>query len=288
MPEAAEPASGMGEMAMSGLGPRIVGVASAALMAATVGLRAEDEVQVYGAEINEVGQWSVQTHFNYAISGRRQPDFPGGLIPHHTLNGTPEFAYGVTPWFEFGFYIPYAVDGDGFHPGGGKLRFLFVTPEAAKRNFFYGVNFEIGYATTKFSESRWNMEIRPIIGWRLGDYELIINPIIEAGFGDNGEAIFTPAARFVRRLGQDFAIGIEYYTDLGPIGDWLPVREQGHNIYGVVDFKIADVEVNFGVGYGLTEGSDRWMTKLILSKDLDFGESKSNGSASKVVRRVAK
>ena len=189
--------------------------------------------------------------------------------------------------FELGFYLPYAIDREGFHSNAGKVRFLFVTPEAAKRDFFYGVNFELGYATRRFSETRWNMEIRPIVGWSLGDYEFIINPIIAAGFGDKGDVVFAPAARFARKLGQDFAIGVEYYADIGPIGSFLPLKEQGHNIYGVVDFKVADVEVNFGVGYGLTQGSDRWMTKLILSKDIDSGENerKSNGSARKVIAK---
>ena len=154
------------------------------LVASTVAAHADDEIQVYNAEIVGVGKWSMQQHFNYAIQGRREPDFPGGLIPNHTLNGTPEFAYGVTPWFELGFYIPYAIDREGFHSNAGKIRFLFVTPDAAKRDFFYGINFEFAHSMPKFSETRWGMEIRPIIGWRMGDYELIFNPILEAGFGD--------------------------------------------------------------------------------------------------------
>ena len=261
---------------MSGRSPRIVewmtavivtaALVATVMIAGTAGLRAEDEIQVYNAEINEPGKWSVQSHMNYAIVGRKQPEVPGGLVPNHTLQGTPEFAYGVTPWFEFGFYIPYAVDRDGFHSNAGKLRFLFVTPDAAKRDFWYGVNFEIGYATTFFSETRWNMEIRPIIGWTFGDYELIVNPIVAIGFGDKGDASFEPAARFAKKIGKDLAIGLEYYADLGPIGNLLPFSEQGHNLYGVVDFKVADVEVNFGIGYGFTEGSDRWMAKMILSK----------------------
>src|SRR3977135_3324118 len=57
---------------------------------------AVDEIQVYNAEIAKVGQWTMQLHLNYAFIGRREPDFEGGLIPHHALNGTPEWAYGIT------------------------------------------------------------------------------------------------------------------------------------------------------------------------------------------------
>ena len=62
----------------------------------------------------------------------------------------------------------------------GKVRQLFALPDAAKKEFFYGINFELSYETQAFSPAmRWNMEIRPIVGWRKNDYELIINPIVD-------------------------------------------------------------------------------------------------------------
>ncbi len=243
---------------------------AAAACLPTSSARAVDEIQVYNAEIADRGQWTLQQHLNYAINGRKEPDFPGGLIPHHALNGTPELAYGVTPWYEIGFYAPFAVDQNGhFYSNGFKFRQLWVTPEAAKREFFYGVNLELSYSTSKFSQTRFNAEIRPIIGVRKGDYEFIVNPIIDIGFGHDGEVEFLPAARFARKFGEDFALGIEYYSALGPIGHFLPLSEQEHNIYGVVDFKVGRFDVNFGIGYGLTGGSDRLMTKLIIGTDLN-------------------
>src|SRR6516162_8038175 len=61
---------------------------------------AVDEIQVYNAEIAEVGQWTYQQHLNYTWQGLTQPEFPGGLVPNHSLQGTPEFAYGMTDWWE--------------------------------------------------------------------------------------------------------------------------------------------------------------------------------------------
>ena len=74
---------------------------------------AVDEIQVYNAEINEVGQFSIQQHLNYTITGIPTPAYPGALISNHALNGTPEFAYGVTPWLELGLYVPWAVNEQG-------------------------------------------------------------------------------------------------------------------------------------------------------------------------------
>jgi opacity protein-like surface antigen len=272
---------------------RLALLVPAAVLACSPLARADDEIQVYNGEIVEEGQWSAQHHFNYAIQGRTEPDFPGGLVPNHTLNATPEFAYGVTNWFEFGFYVPWAIDNSGYHSDGAKVRTLFVTPDAKSREFFYGINFEFDYFTPLFSQSRFGMEIRPIIGWRKGDYEFIINPIVDLAFGTNGDATFAPAARFARNWGEDFALAIEYYTDLGPIGNFLPFNQQRHNIFGVVDFKVDRFDIEFGVGYGLTSpGSDRWLTKLMITTDLfdkkEEKTEKSGGAGQKMVTKAPK
>lgn len=229
-----------------------------------------DEIQVYNAEIAQPGQWTLQQHLNYAINGRKQPDFDGGFVPHHALNGTPELAYGVTNWYELGWYAPFTVDQNGnFVSDGFKFRQLFVSPDAAKRDFFYGVNLELSYSTRRFSDTKYNAEIRPIIGLRKGDWEFIVNPIVDLGFGQNGQTEFAPAARVARKLGEDFALGLEYYSNLGPIGAFPAFSQQQHTIFGVVDFKVGRFDVDFGVGYGLTAGSDRLMTKMIIGTDLN-------------------
>ena len=57
----------------------------------------------------------------------------------------------------------------------------------------------------QFSDAQWNLEIRPIVGWRKGDYEFMINPIIDMGFGQNGGSVFAPCARVARKLGENLA-----------------------------------------------------------------------------------
>ena len=266
--------------------PRRLSFAAILLAASTISARAVDEIQVYNAEIAKVGQWTFQLHSNYAFIGRKEPDFLGGLIPHHALQGTGEWAYGITEWWEMGFYTPYAVDRN-FTPysNAAKIRQLFVIPHAAEREFFYGVNFEISYAMPQFSDAQWNLEIRPIVGWRKGDYEFIINPIVDMGFGQNGDSIFAPCARFARNLGENLAVGLEYYTDLGPLRNFSTFNEQQHNLYAVVDFKIGRFDVDLGVGYGLTPGSDRLMAKMIIGTELTEGISDKSSDASKMLRR---
>ena len=109
------------------------------------------------------------------------------------------------------------------------------------------------------------MEVRPIIGWRNPRWEFIVNPIIDFAFGAGGNADFVPAARLARKLGEDQFIGLEYYTDLGTPGSFPSFQQQQHQLFAVTDFKVGEIDVDLGIGYGLTTGSDRWVAKTILS-----------------------
>ena len=235
-----------------------------------------DEIQVYNAGIAAIGQWTYEQHLNYAAMGQTVPEVPGGLHSNHALQGTPEFAYGLTEWWEAGFYLPFAVNGDNqFLSDGAKIRSLFVVPDAAKRSFFYGVNFELSYELPRFSALPWNLEIRPIIGVRNSEWEFIVNPIVDVSFGSAGEADFAPAVRLARNLGEERFIGLEYYSDFGKIGDFLPLQKQSQQLFAVTDFKLDKWDVELGAGYGFTTGSDRFVVKAILGYAFPVSE-KSN------------
>jgi hypothetical protein len=243
----------------------VAGLAAALTLLALGGTaRATDEIQVYNAGIAEVGQFTIQQHLNYIALGQKNPAFPGGLASNHSLNGTPEFAYGVTDWWEVGLYLPFSLQDQRFYSDAFKLRTLFVSPHAEQRNFFYGVNFEFSNETPPFSQSRFSMEIRPIIGLRSSDYEFIVNPIVDIHFGKFAEQHFTPAARIARKFGDDLFAGFEYYSDLGQIGSFDRLADQQHTLFAVTDFKAGEFDVNFGVGYGLTPASDRFVVKTII------------------------
>jgi hypothetical protein len=229
--------------------------------------RAIDEIQVYNAEIAPVGTFTLQQHLNYVWQGSTTPDFPGGIASNRTLNGTPELAYGVTDWYEIGLYAPFSVDSDGwFVPGGVKLRHLFVTPHAAQRTVFGGLNIELSYQTPRFSQSPFALELRPILGVRDLGWEFIVNPIVDASFGPNGVVEFAPAARLARAITGDVMLGVEYYSNFGQFGTFQPNNNQQHTLFGVIDFSVLGFDVNFGVGFGLTDGSDQLVTKLIIGR----------------------
>jgi hypothetical protein len=252
----------------------LLGAAFSAVLAAPA--KATDEIQVYNAAIAAVGQFTIQQHLNYTASGLKDPPFPGGLVSNHALNGTPEFAYGVTDWWELGLYLPFAVQDQQFLSNGFKVRTLFVSPNADQRNFFYGINFELGNTTPKFAQTRFTLEVRPIIGIRNADYEFIVNPIVDAGLGKFGQLDFAPAVRVARKLDKDLFVGLEYYSDFGEIGNFPKLADQQHQLFAVTDFKIGDIDVDFGVGFGLTPASDRLVIKTILGYAFPVPGSDSN------------
>ena len=83
-----------------------------------------DEIQVYDAEIAAPGVFNLMVHNNYTLDGLTTPRFQGGLVPNHTLNGVPEWAYGVTDWLEQGLYLPLYSDSSNLGPtlDGFKVR----------------------------------------------------------------------------------------------------------------------------------------------------------------------
>src|SRR5258708_2245593 len=252
----------------------LAGAAVSAVLARPA--KATDEIQVYNAAIAAVGQFTIQQHLNYTAIGLKDQPFPGGLVSNHAINGTPEFAYGVTDWWGVGLYLPFAIQDQQFLSNSFKLRTLFVSPNADQRNFFFGVNFEFSNTTPKFAQTRFALEIRPIIGVRNADYEFIVNPIVDVGFGRYGEADFAPAVRVARRLDKDLFVGLEYYADFGKIGDFLKLPDQQHTLFAVTDFKLGVLDVDFGVGFGFTPASDRLVIKTILGYAFPVPGSNSN------------
>jgi hypothetical protein len=234
------------------------------------GARAQtDEIQVYDATINAPGQFSVQLHNNYTPIGRKQPDFAGGIVPNHTLNGVPEWAYGLTDWLELGAYVPlYSWTSGRFQIDGAKLRAEFVVPHAQQRQFFYGINFELSFNAKQWEPTHNSGEIRPILGIRTGPVDLIVNPILDTSFqGGLGSLDFAPAARGAYNFSKNWAAALEYYGDYRRLRRFEPLNRQQQTLFAVVDYNAEPVSVEFGIGHGFTMASDALVLKMILSYD---------------------
>jgi hypothetical protein len=235
-------------------------------------LRAQgDEIQVYDGGLAPKGVFNLTWHNNYTPDGIRTPAFPGAVTSHKSWNGVPEWAYGVTSWFEAGLYMPlYSLDDDlGFGLDGVKLRTLFAVPNADDRTFFYGANFEFSYNAKRWDTRRFTSEIRPIVGWHLAPVDVIFNPIMDTNWqGGMRNLEFVPSTRIAYNVSDALAIAVEEYADYGTLRRFAPGAEQAHQIFAVLDHSSKALDIEAGVGFGLNDASDKLQFKLILSKDL--------------------
>jgi hypothetical protein len=229
-----------------------------------------DEIQVYTAEINEPGEFTLQLHTNYTPSGRREPDFPGGLVPHHTFNSALEWAYGTRDWLELGMYLPVYSVTEGGHLlwDAAKLRTLFALPHADERPFFYGINFELSYNTRRWEQHRFTGEIRPIVGGRIGPIDLIANPILDTSFNGFNKLDFAPAERIAYHFSKIWTGAVEHYADYGAVEHFLSGSQRMQILFAVIDYDKDPNHIEFGVGHGFTHGSDLLVIKLMITREI--------------------
>jgi hypothetical protein len=232
-----------------------------------------DEIQVYDAGIEEPGVFNLMVHTNFTPIGRKTADFTGAIVPNDSVNGAAEWAYGVAPWFEQGLYLPvYSLysTGRGATINGFKIRELFVRPHAHDHTFFYGVNFEFSVNADYWESRRITSEIRPIVGLHLHRFDLIYNPIVDTNYaGGVGNLEFVPAGRVAYNLSDKWAVAAEEYDDFGPLRHFLPADDQFHEIWAVMDHNSKFLNVESGVGFGVSAGADKLTFKLMLSRDLN-------------------
>jgi hypothetical protein len=252
-----------------GRSARAAAAVGALLVAASASAQT-DEIMVYTGELAEPGELALAFHNNFVVSGQKAPAFPGGLVPHHSWNGVPELALGVAPWAELGLYLPvysFTPD-DGFQIDGAKLRALFGTPHAEERGAYVGANFELSFNAPHWNPSRWTGEARLIVGGRIGKVELALNPIFDTAFDGLDAVEIVPAGRLGYRVSDRWTVALEEYAALGPVSGLAPVAQQEHTLFAVVDYEGKRLDVELGVGFGLTDSADDVVLKLILSPDL--------------------
>jgi hypothetical protein len=160
--------------------------------------------------------------------------------------------------------------GRGVTINGIKIRELFVRPHAQDHTFFYGLNFEFSINALYWEPRRTTSEIRAIVGLHLHRVDLIYNPIVDTNYtGGLGNLEFVPAGRVAYNVNDRWAIAAEEYADFGLLRQFLPLNDQLHEVWAVMDHDSKLLNIEAGVGFGLTAGSDKLTFKIMLSRDLN-------------------
>lgn len=239
-------------------------IASSALFLLTTAAQAQQgyEFEVYSASVAPRGGGEFELHTNFVPSGAQLADDPEGRATHRAVRTSLELSTGLASWLEASLYaVTYARNGAGLQYVGNRARLTVVAPAKWNLPFDAGLSQEVGYARAGFAEHRWGYEITPIMGKELGRVSFLLNPAFERGL-DAGEQKweFEPRARLAYALGDDEAIGLEYYSVLGPVSGFDERSHQRHQLFATGKTELSrDVEAGLGIGRGLTRNSDRWV-----------------------------
>ena len=257
---------------MKGLHVCVLAVAVVAILGVARPASAQgDEIQVYDGGLAPKGVFNLTWHNNFTPKGIRTPAFPGAVAADKSWNGVPEWAYGVTSWFEAGLYLPlYSRDDTmGFGYDGFKIRTLFAVPNADDRKFFYGSNFEFSFNAKRWDTKLFTSEIRPIVGWHFEKVDVIINPIFDTSYDGLKNLEFVPSMRLAYNVSKVYAVAVEEYADYGPIRGFVSAGQQYHQLYCVINRAGKSFDIEAGIGVGLNSATDRVTLKLLVSHDFN-------------------
>jgi hypothetical protein len=228
---------------------------------------APDEIQVYLDDLTKPGHFGSDLHNSYVISGSRTPDFPDALAPQHVYRFTPELYYGLTPTMELGLYL-LTTTGPGTGPNydGQKLRFKYIAPHDETKGSFWGANLEIGKTTRRVSEVPWNAQLKGIYGFRSGPWTVGFNANFDWSLSGspNSPVALEFDSKVAYQVREGYQIGFESYNELGPLRHIGNLNTLSQTLYAVVDTQLGKVDLNAGIGRGLTTVSDRWILKFIV------------------------
>lgn len=227
-------------------------------------------------------------------------------VPQHALTGETEIGYSPTEWYELALTTPYAfaranvpmamapinnVPDYTLQSGGVTIRQTFIQGDRMERTVFVGLVArtilapEGGLTPDLFVANRMaagnplaprfvqeanprvSQMITPIIGVNLpNDFQFIFNGNITFGIDGAGSS-FEPSFRLVKRINDNWTVGIEHFANLGPIGYVLPWNQEMQTLYVVAETKFKGFELGFGIGYGLTNASRGLAAKMSVGRD---------------------
>jgi hypothetical protein len=234
------------------------------------------EIQVYDGTANAPGAPGLELHLNDWATGNREATPPEAPL-HGQFHATLEPSLGITPFWELGAYLQGAVRSDDgvVDWAGVKLRSKFVTPPTWEPHWRLGLNVEVSYLPPAYEHDRWGSELRPIVAWHDRNWLFAFNPILDQPLAGSDAAkgpSFQPALKVARTVGP-VAVGFEYYATLGPLSAILPWREEEQQVFEVVDLLAVDrLELNVGVGEGLTQASEGLVVRAIVGYEFDSSE----------------
>lgn len=242
------------------------------------------EIQVYGSETVAPRTTMLELHSNFTFQGSKET-IDGVLPTEHALHETVEITQGLTSWSEVGFYIfTSARNGQGWQWVGDHIRPRVRAPDSWHWPVGASLSIEFGYQRPNYSTSTWNIEIRPIVDQQKGRLYWSFNPALDrgiVGLPSDQQWSFSPDAKISWDFTKVVAFGLEYYGGWGPVSNLYPFTLQSQQFVPAFDVNVSpNWEINFGVGVGVTAGTDHMLMKAIIGRRFHWGKPHTNADGS--------
>ncbi len=225
------------------------------------------EIQIYDTGTTPPGHLTLELHSN--TTSTATGNLAKSQIDVHQIHETLEATYGVLRWVEVGQYFATAKLSNGeYEYSGSRTKIHFGIPQTFEWPVQFGGNIEFDYMRRAAEENPMNLELRPIVGASYKGFRLVTNLAIEKPFSGpqtHRGIQFEPSGELVYDLNRWVSPALEYYGDMGPIQPLAKVEEQQHFIVPTLNFHfIPRLELNFGVGFGVTRASNGVFLKSIV------------------------
>ena len=227
---------------------------------------ASEEIQVYTDDKEEAGEYSIDWHNNYVISGRSTAQYAGEQAPNHIYRLTPEFNLGLSDTLELGIYLLSTRNTDGQWNGDGfKARLKYIAPHQSE-GMYWGLNFETGKQALAVSQYPRDAELKAILGWNLNNWMVAFNLNTDGSFNSgSGKPTEDIDFKINYKVAEKTQLGIESYSQLGAYNHFDGFSSNSKVLYAVVDSEVLGHEFNAGIGRGMNDASDKWVLKFIVN-----------------------
>jgi len=238
------------------------------LLGAATARAAPEEIQVYMNEMDAPGEFGLDLHNNYVLSGAGEPEYPGAQASLHRYRLTPEFSYGLTPTIDLGAYLPLLTlaDTGKVSAEGIKFRIKYIAAKPFAANTWWGLNLEVGKVSHALDINPWNAELKTIVGGRFGKWLLAANVNIDAVVSGPhpGGAGLDVDAKLAYSVTPDTQLGVETYSGMGALSHPGGLSREEQFVYLVADTTIRNFDLDIGIGRGFGGSADRWVFKAIV------------------------
>jgi hypothetical protein len=224
------------------------------------------ELQIY--YVDTVPQYHLMAELHSSSVTTATGHLAHSELPVYQIHNTLEATYGLLPWLEIGQYLATARLNQGaYEYAGSRTKLHFGLPQTESWPVAFGANLELDYMRAAADEHPLTFDFMPIVQIAWGKAMLVGNFDFEKPFngpGNKGVA-FQPAAALSYQLLEWLQPRLEYWGDTGPLSPLASLPEQQHFIAPGFNLMLTPpLEINFGVGIGMTRASNGVFVKSTI------------------------